>query len=57
MDLLGDEAAPGAPTPAADWNGVTFAINVQSEAELRAMLPLLPEQHWLRRSFVGSGAA
>lgn len=37
IDGLGDEAAPDAPTPTADWNGVTFAINVQSEAELQAM--------------------
>ena len=37
LDLLGDEAAPDAPTPEAGWNGVTFAINVQSEVDLRAM--------------------
>ena len=34
IDSLGDEAAPGAPRPEAGWNGVTLAINVQSEAEL-----------------------
>ena len=37
IDSLGDEAAPGAAIPEADWNGVTFAINLQSEADLRAM--------------------
>lgn len=37
IDSLGHEAAPGAPTPAAEWNGVTFAISVQSEADLHAM--------------------
>ncbi len=37
INLLGDEAAPDAPTPEAGWNGVTLAINVQSEADLRAM--------------------
>ncbi len=37
IDLLGDEAAPDAPTPAVGWNGVTLAINVQSEPDLRAM--------------------
>ena len=37
IDLLGKEAAPEAPTPVAGWNGVTLAINVQSEVDLRAM--------------------
>ncbi|MEM9038375.1 MAG: VOC family protein [Actinomycetota bacterium] len=37
LDLLGDEAAPGAPVPAAGWNGVTFAINVSAEDELRSV--------------------
>lgn len=37
IEPLGDEAAPGAPTPEVGWNGVTFAINVSSEGELHAM--------------------
>ena len=37
IDSLGQEAAPDAPTPEAGWSGVTFAINVQSEVDLRAM--------------------
>ena len=35
VQLLGDEAAPGEDIPAAaQWNGVTFAINVGSKAEV-----------------------
>lgn len=37
IDLLGDEAAPDAPVPEAGWNGVTLAINVQSEVDLLTM--------------------
>lgn len=37
LALLGDEAAPGLPQPEPGWNGVTFAINVESEADLMAM--------------------
>jgi uncharacterized protein len=37
IDSLGVEAAPGAATPEAGWNGVTFAINVPSEADLVAV--------------------
>jgi len=37
IDSLGDEAAPGATRPEAEWNGVTLAINVESEAHLRAI--------------------
>ena len=36
LDLLGDEAAPGCGAPASDWNGVTLAVNVASQAEVHA---------------------
>ncbi len=34
---LGDEAAPGSPAPDPGWNGVTSAINVESESDLVAV--------------------
>ena len=37
LDLLGEEAAPEETTPEPGWNGLTLAINVDSEAALRAM--------------------
>lgn len=36
LDLLGDEAAPGCDAPTSDWNGVTLAVNVASQAEVHA---------------------
>jgi hypothetical protein len=36
LDLLGAEAAPGLPAPAAGWNGVTLAINVGSREQVDA---------------------
>ena len=35
IDDLGSEAAPGLATPQSGWNGVTLAINVETEEELR----------------------
>ena len=34
LDLLGQEAAPGADLPPATWNGVTLVINVRSREEV-----------------------
>lgn len=32
LDLLGDEAAPGAASPPAGWNGVALAVNVPNRS-------------------------
>ncbi len=54
IDLLGSEAAPGAPTPDTAWNGVTLAINVESQRNLHTMFdaaiaaggrPIAPVSH------------
>jgi catechol 2,3-dioxygenase-like lactoylglutathione lyase family enzyme len=37
IDALGNEAAPDALAPSAGWNGITFAINLQSEADLASV--------------------
>ena len=35
LDLLGHEAAPGQEAPVNEWRGITFAITLSSEDELK----------------------
>ena len=37
LDLLGVEAAPDAPPPGGDWNGVTLAVNVPAREDVEAV--------------------